>query len=142
MLLVMQYYQLIIPEEQAGSKSGEPAFAGKSFTPRTLRGETSSSTIDFPEANGAASNALIVESLGGIAEATSREENPLALQFTPTRPIARFGAPDHDTQRGTSPEEVAAIVARSLSALKVYVVESEITDAQNSIKSIVRQASF
>lgn len=39
-------------------------------------------------------------------------------------------------------EDVAAMIAAALSQIKVYVVESEITAAQNSVKTIVEQSTF
>ncbi len=39
-------------------------------------------------------------------------------------------------------EEVVALIAAAISQIKVYVVESEITDAQNNVKAIVEQATF
>ena len=38
--------------------------------------------------------------------------------------------------------ELARVIAQSLSSLRVYVVESDITDAQNSVKAVVDQATF
>ena len=39
-------------------------------------------------------------------------------------------------------EDVAAMIAGALSQIKIYVVESEITAAQNSVKAIVEQSTF
>lgn len=38
--------------------------------------------------------------------------------------------------------EVMNMINQAISQTRVYVVESDITDTQNSIKTIVRQASF
>lgn len=39
-------------------------------------------------------------------------------------------------------EDVAVIVNGALASLKVYVVESDITSAQNSVRAVVEQATF
>jgi hypothetical protein len=39
-------------------------------------------------------------------------------------------------------EDVAAMIAGAISQIKIYVVESEITAAQNSVKAIVEQSTF
>jgi hypothetical protein len=39
-------------------------------------------------------------------------------------------------------QDVAAMIATALSQIKVYVLESEITAAQNSVKAIVEQSTF
>lgn len=39
-------------------------------------------------------------------------------------------------------DQIAEIIAKTIASLKVYVVESEITDAQNSVKVAVEQATF
>lgn len=38
--------------------------------------------------------------------------------------------------------QVAEIVRRALSEIRIYVLESDITDAQNSVKAIVQQSLF
>ncbi len=38
--------------------------------------------------------------------------------------------------------ETVELIAQSLASLRIYVVESDITDAQNSIRAIVEKASF
>ncbi len=38
--------------------------------------------------------------------------------------------------------EAVELIAQSLAALRIYVVESDITDAQNSVRAIVEKASF
>ncbi len=38
--------------------------------------------------------------------------------------------------------DVAEMIAGALSQIKVYVVESEITAAQNNVKAIVEQSTF
>lgn len=50
----------------------------------------------------------------------------------------------NDDQNNSSPsyEQVMQMIDRSISQMKVYVVESEITDSQLSIKTVVEQASF
>lgn len=45
-------------------------------------------------------------------------------------------------QSNPSYSEVVDLIDKSLSSLKVYVVESEITQTQNAVKTIVQQASF
>ncbi len=39
-------------------------------------------------------------------------------------------------------EDVAAMIAGALSQIKVYVVESEITAAQESVKAVIEQSTF
>lgn len=34
------------------------------------------------------------------------------------------------------------LIAQAISSLRVYVVESDITDAQNTVRTIVQQATF
>lgn len=46
------------------------------------------------------------------------------------------------SQSSPSYSEVVDLIDHSLSSLKVYVVESEITNSQNTVKSIVQQATF
>ncbi len=38
--------------------------------------------------------------------------------------------------------EAVELIANQLAALRIYVVESDITDAQNSVRAIVEKASF
>ena len=45
-------------------------------------------------------------------------------------------------QGGLTAEDVAAIVNNALASLRVYVVESDITSAQNSVRAVVEQALF
>lgn len=45
-------------------------------------------------------------------------------------------------QKQLTAEDVAAMIASALSQIKVYVVESEITAAQNNVKAIVEQSTF
>lgn len=55
------------------------------------------------------------------------------------------GKPDYVDDRpsaGITAQEVAEIVAKVLGSLRVYVVESDITDAQNSVKTVVEQSTF
>lgn len=39
-------------------------------------------------------------------------------------------------------KEVAQMIAAAIAQIKVYVVESEITDAQNQVKTIVERSTF
>lgn len=39
-------------------------------------------------------------------------------------------------------EDVARIVGNALASMRVYVVESDITAAQNSVRAVVEQATF
>jgi len=39
-------------------------------------------------------------------------------------------------------EEIAEIIDSKLASLKVYVVESDITEAQSAVKSVVELASY
>ena len=43
---------------------------------------------------------------------------------------------------GATATEIAAILKKTLSEIKVYVLESEITEAQRAVKSVVEQAMF
>lgn len=38
--------------------------------------------------------------------------------------------------------DVEAIVLKTLSALRIYVVEADITAAQNSVRAVVEQSTF
>lgn len=38
--------------------------------------------------------------------------------------------------------EAAGLIREALASLRIYVVESDITEAQNSVRAIVEQASF
>ncbi|MDL2319903.1 hypothetical protein LJC45_02085 [Alistipes sp. OttesenSCG-928-B03] len=51
-------------------------------------------------------------------------------------------APAAGTQAGVTAEQVAEIIVRTLSSLRVYVVESDITESQNSVRAVVEQATF
>ncbi len=39
-------------------------------------------------------------------------------------------------------DDVARIVGNALASMRVYVVESDITAAQNSVRAVVEQATF
>lgn len=39
-------------------------------------------------------------------------------------------------------EDIAAIVHSALASMRVYVVESDITAAQNSVRAVVEEATF
>lgn len=39
-------------------------------------------------------------------------------------------------------EEIAEIVVRAIGSLRIYVLESDITEAQNNVKAVAEQASF
>ncbi|MFI3331304.1 MAG: hypothetical protein R3Y38_05820 [Rikenellaceae bacterium] len=58
--------------------------------------------------------------------------------------IPSLGSQSQVSESGASPsyEQVVSMIDHSLSSLKVYVLESEITSSQNSVKSIVKQATF
>lgn len=45
-------------------------------------------------------------------------------------------------ERTVTYAEVVELIARSLASLRIYVVESDITDAQNSVRAIVEKATF
>lgn len=45
-------------------------------------------------------------------------------------------------ERTVTYSEVMELIARSLASLRIYVVESDITDAQNSVRAIVEKATF
>ena len=82
-------------------------------------------------------NSMAVEALNSISLADS-----LSLRIAPqigifSSELARRSAGDSLTE-----ERVADIVTQSMASLKIYVVESEITEAQNRVKAIVRQASY
>lgn len=38
--------------------------------------------------------------------------------------------------------EIRQIIKEELAGLKIYITESEITDAQNTVKTIIEQSSF
>ena len=62
---------------------------------------------------------------------------------TPSLPGIAAGAPASEEEEGREAltrEDIAEIVAQSLSSLRVYVVESDITDAQNSVRAVVEQS--
>lgn len=71
---------------------------------------------------------------------------PRAMLSQVAMPVATVAMPAYSllAQRagGLSADEIARAVTEALGALKVYVVESEITSTQNRIKTIVEQASF
>ncbi len=46
------------------------------------------------------------------------------------------------TDRPITYVEAVELIAQSLASLRIYVVESDITDAQNSVRAIVEKASF
>lgn len=51
----------------------------------------------------------------------------------------------YDKQSGVvslSIEELAAAIAAALKEVKIYVLESEITQAQNAVKALVEQADL
>mgnify|MGYP003623911771 CR=1 FL=1 len=56
--------------------------------------------------------------------------------------INSAGTENYDDSRPVTAAEVAAIVNAALAGLKIYVLESEITEAQNSVKSVVEQTYF
>ena len=47
-----------------------------------------------------------------------------------------------DTPITLTIEELATAIAAALREVKVYVVESEITEAQNSVRAVVEQANL
>ncbi len=67
----------------------------------------------------------------------------LARSENTNRPYASLSSTKNSSDnRGISYREAAELIAQSLSGLKVYVVESEITEAQRAVKSIVSQSTF
>jgi hypothetical protein len=58
----------------------------------------------------------------------------------PTLPPT-VSAPTESTT-AISREDALALIASSIAALRVYVVESDITESQNAVKAIVSQSSF
>lgn len=58
------------------------------------------------------------------------------------RAFAEDAAPDAAAERNLTAEDVARIVNNALASLRVYVVESDITSAQNSVRAVVEQATF
>lgn len=52
------------------------------------------------------------------------------------------GISGHDSERPVTASEVAAIVREVLSEMKIYVLESDITDAQNAVRGVVEQTYF
>lgn len=61
---------------------------------------------------------------------------------TVSSPLDADYAAGQPAAAGITAQEVAAIVAQALASLRVYVVESDITDAQNSVKAVVEQSTF
>ena len=55
-----------------------------------------------------------------------------------TSEASRYGSEQHTI----SAEEIAQIIIKTLSSIKIYVVESEITEAQHRVKAVVEQTSF
>lgn len=68
--------------------------------------------------------------------------DPFSLRIAPQISALSFNVGNSSEEVGLTEEKVAEIVARSMASLKVYVVESEITEAQDRVKAIVRQASY
>ena len=63
------------------------------------------------------------------------------LKIRPIRTIYPSDAPGISTAPVTR-NEIEELFDRKLSTLKVYVLESEITEAQQAVKSIVELSSF
>ena len=66
-------------------------------------------------------------------------DEKLSLQAadTPEQTPVAAGVPTTITAK-----EIAEAVAAALGSLRVYVVESDITDAQNSVRAVVEQSTF
>ncbi len=71
------------------------------------------------------------------AASTNGQSEMLNLSILGNSSVSQQGA-----DASLSYEKVVELIDHSLSSLKVYVVESEITSAQNSVKAIVSQSSF
>lgn len=50
--------------------------------------------------------------------------------------------PGNDQLIVMNSEEIARIIVNALSSIKIYVVESDITEAQNRVRAVVEQTSF
>lgn len=79
--------------------------------------------------------------------ATVWQTEPAANRSTPTQ--IRTGAERSDrvntgesTTQTDQSDAIAEAICAALAKIKVYVVESEITDAQNSVRATVEQAKF
>ncbi|MCL2560881.1 MAG: hypothetical protein FWE10_00975 [Rikenellaceae bacterium] len=74
----------------------------------------------------------------------------MAFYSTYSMPALGGGDVDFLTDDAVAPEkestltaeDIAAIVHSALASLRVYVVESDITAAQNSVRAVVEEATF
>lgn len=48
----------------------------------------------------------------------------------------------HEARQGLDRQQIGEMIDSRLNSLRVYVLESDITDAQRSVKTVVEQASF
>ncbi len=58
------------------------------------------------------------------------------------RAYAGNAAEETGDGKALTAEDVSGIINSALASLRVYVVESDITSAQNSVRAVVEQATF
>lgn len=66
---------------------------------------------------------------------------PGEFRTSSTNGIAGYVAADHG-DRPVTAAEVERIIRSALSELKVYVLESDITDAQSAVRAVVEKSVF
>ena len=83
-----------------------------------------------------------IQSAGAMEVPSGGYAGPLSLRIAPQIAFPVAGAATVAAGQGITEEKLAEVVSRTMASLKVYVVESEITEAQDRVKAIVRQASY